>query len=90
MTVYTKILTHSGLSFEDLAGGTEVTDVGHAGGAHLPTLDFVDLGAGDFGEREVLPVISATGNLVKSVFEKENGLEEAIFRRADHWFFAAG
>ncbi|WP_157275110.1 hypothetical protein [Dechloromonas agitata] len=39
---------------------------------------------------EVPPVISATGNLVKSVFEKENGLEEAVFRRADHRFFAAG
>lgn len=32
------------------------------------------------------PVISATGNLVKSVFEKENGLEEVVFRRADHRF----
>ena len=39
---------------------------------------------------EVPPVISATGNLVKSVFEKENGLEEAVFRRADHRFFVAG
>ncbi len=39
---------------------------------------------------EVPPVISATGNLVKSVFEKENGLEEAVFGRADHRFFAAG
>ena len=32
------------------------------------------------------PKNSATGNLVKSVFEKENGLEEAVFRRADHRF----
>ncbi|MBS1198177.1 MAG: domain S-box protein, partial [Proteobacteria bacterium] len=32
---------------------------------------------------EVPPKNSATGNLVKSVFEKENGLEEAVFRRAD-------
>ena len=42
------------------------------------------------GGDEVPPVISASGNLVKSVFEKENGLEEAVFRRADHRFFAAG
>ncbi|UCV23827.1 OST-HTH/LOTUS domain-containing protein [Ferribacterium limneticum] len=40
--------------------------------------------------REVPPINSATGNLVKSVFEKENGLEEAVFRRADHRFLAAG
>ena len=39
---------------------------------------------------EVPPLISATGNLVKSVFEKENGLEEAVFRRADHRVFTAG
>ncbi|AXS79085.1 PAS domain S-box protein [Dechloromonas sp. HYN0024] len=39
---------------------------------------------------EVPPINSATGNLVKSVFEKENGLEEAVFRRADHRLFAAG
>ena len=36
------------------------------------------------------PVNSASGNLAKSVFEKENGLEEAVFRRADHRLFAAG
>ena len=46
--------------------------------------DFVSVGT------EVPPVISASGNLVKSVFEKENGLEEAVFRRADHRFFTAG
>jgi hypothetical protein len=39
---------------------------------------------------EVLPKNSATGNLVKSVFEKENGLEEAVSRRADHRFLTAG
>ncbi len=33
------------------------------------------------------PIINASGNLVKSVFEKENGLEEAVFRRANHRFF---
>ena len=51
------------------------------------------LGVGDyfkFLSPEVPPVISATGDLVKSVFEKENGLEEAVFRRTDHWFLAAG
>jgi transposase InsO family protein len=49
-------------------------------------------GAGLFtySGHEVRSVISASGNLVKSVFEKKNGLEEAIFRRADHRFFAAG
>jgi hypothetical protein len=39
---------------------------------------------------EVPPLNSARGNLVKSVFEKENGLEEAIHRRTNHWFFEAG
>ena len=39
---------------------------------------------------EVLPITSAKSNLVKSVFEKENGLEEAVFRRTDHRFFEAG
>ena len=36
------------------------------------------------------PMNRATGNLIKSVFEKENGLEEAVFRRADRRFLAAG
>jgi hypothetical protein len=36
-----------------------VADVGHAGAAHLPTLDFVDLGAGDFGEDiDVVPLLA--------------------------------
>jgi len=39
---------------------------------------------------DLLPSFSASVNLVKSVFEKENGLEEAIYRRADHWVFKAG
>ena len=39
---------------------------------------------------EVPPLNSAAGNLVESVFEKENGLEEAVFRRADHRIFEAG
>lgn len=39
---------------------------------------------------EVPPINSASGNLVKSVFEKENGLEEAVFGRADHRISEAG
>jgi high-affinity nickel permease len=36
------------------------------------------------GISDLLPYFSANLNLVKSVFEKENGLEEAIYGRADH------
>jgi hypothetical protein len=32
----------------------------------------------------------ANGNLVKSVFKKENGLEEAIYGRTNHRFSEAG
>ena len=39
---------------------------------------------------EVPPLNSAAGNLVESVFEKENGLEEAVFRGTDHWLSEAG
>jgi hypothetical protein len=38
---------------------------------------------------EVLTEIRATGNLVKSVLEKENRLEETVFGGADHRLFAA-
>ena len=43
-------------AFEDLGGGTEVADVGHAGADE----DFVDLGAGDFGEHlDVVRIVRA-------------------------------
>lgn len=38
---------------------------------------------------EVLPAISANSNLINFAFKNENGLEEAVFRRADHRYFAA-
>jgi hypothetical protein len=42
------------------------------------------------GHIDLLPSFSTRLNLVKSVFEKESGLEEAIYGRADHWIFEAG
>lgn len=43
-----------------------------------------------YGLSEESPINSDAGKLVKSVFEKENGLEEADFGRADHWVSEAG
>ncbi|MBU1732076.1 MAG: hypothetical protein KKE21_09475, partial [Gammaproteobacteria bacterium] len=38
-----------------------------------------------------LPPLNSTNlNLVKSFFGKENGLEEAIYGRADYWISEAG
>lgn len=36
---------------------------------------------------DLLPSFSASVNLVKLVLEKEDGLEEAVYRRTDHRFF---
>lgn len=38
---------------------------------------------------DVPPIFSATGRLVKSVFQRGNGHERAIYRRADCWIFEA-
>jgi hypothetical protein len=39
---------------------------------------------------DLLPIFSARVKLVESVFSKENGREEAVFGRADHWVPEAG
>jgi hypothetical protein len=39
---------------------------------------------------DVLPVNSANGTLVKSVFRRENGHEKAVHRGADHWLSPPG
>ena len=56
--------------------------------------DFYDLLSYRLGRApyrgEVLPINSTNRNLVKSVFEKENGLEEAVFGRAEHRLPEAG
>lgn len=43
-----------------------------------------------FLDADLPPLNSANLNLVKSVFEKENGLEEAVYRRTNHWVSEAG
>ena len=42
------------------------------------------------GRSDLLPTFSANVNLVKSVFDKENGLEEALHGRTNHRIFEAG
>jgi len=42
------------------------------------------------GTSDLPPLNSAKLNLVKSVFGKENGLEEAVYGRANHWVSEAG